>query len=67
MGSSDGILGKLFFPLGDDVEIFESFGWPGKPQEPSLADDENRDLQTDENGCCRFGEGIGRCQRHGSG
>ena len=30
IGSSEGHLGKLFFPLGHDVETFESFGWPPK-------------------------------------
>ena len=33
LGYSEGVLGKLFFPLGNDVETFESFGWPGKPQD----------------------------------
>ena len=33
MGHSEGVLGELFFPLGDHVETFESFGWPGKPEE----------------------------------
>ena len=32
LGYSEGYLGKLFFPLDKDVETFESFGWPGKPQ-----------------------------------
>ena len=32
-GSSEGVLGKLFFPLGDHVETFESFGWPGKAEQ----------------------------------
>ena len=31
VGHSEGHLGELFFPLGHDVEKFESFGWPGKP------------------------------------
>ena len=47
MGGSEGVLGKLFFPLGDHVETFESFGWPGKPGKPGLADDEKKDVQTD--------------------
>ena len=29
LGYSEGNLGNLFFPLGNDVETFESFGWPG--------------------------------------
>ena len=30
MGHSEGHLGKMFFPIGSDVETFESFGWPPK-------------------------------------
>ena len=30
IGRSEGHMGKLFFPLGRDVETFESFGWPPK-------------------------------------
>ena len=30
IGHSEGHLGNLFFPLGNDVESFESFGWPPK-------------------------------------
>ena len=30
LGYSEGHLGELFFPLGNDIETFESFGWPGK-------------------------------------
>ena len=37
-GYSEGILGNLFFPLGHNVETFESFGWPGKPEDPEPAD-----------------------------
>ena len=44
LGHSEGVLGKLFFPLGNDVETFESFGWPGKPEDTRLEDDEKRDL-----------------------
>ena len=44
LGYSEGHLGKLFFPLGNDVEKFESFGWPGKPGGTQLVDDETRDL-----------------------
>ena len=44
LGFSEGHLGKLFFPLGDDVESFESFGWPGKPEKAQLTDDEERNV-----------------------
>ena len=43
LGYSEGHLGKLFFPLGHDVETFESFGWPAKPEDTQLEDDEKRD------------------------
>ena len=33
MGHSEGVPGKLFFPLGDHVETFESFGWTGKVEQ----------------------------------
>ena len=39
LGYSGGVLGKLFFPLGNDVETFESFGWPGKPRDTLPVDD----------------------------
>ena len=44
LGYSEGGLGHLFFPLGNDVETFESFGWPGKPQDTLPVDEETRDL-----------------------
>ena len=44
VGYSEGNLGKLFFPLGNDVETFESFGWPGKPEETRNDKVETRDL-----------------------
>ena len=44
LGYSEGVLGKLFFPLGEDVETFESFGWTGKPQDTLPVDEETRDL-----------------------
>ena len=40
MGHSEGVLGKLFFPLGDHVETFESFGWPGKAKLDERGDEE---------------------------
>ena len=43
LGYSEGHLGELFFPLGNDVETFESFGWPGKLEDTKLVDDENSD------------------------
>ena len=43
LGYSEGVLGKLFFPLANDVETFESFGWPGKPDESRLVDGEERE------------------------
>ena len=36
---SEGVLGQLFFPLGSDVETFESFGWPEKPRDTLPVDD----------------------------
>ena len=50
VGYSEGNLGKLFFPLGDHVEKFESFGWPGKQEDTGRADDEKCDARTDEGG-----------------
>ena len=44
VGYSEGNLGMLFFPLGNDVETFESFGWPGKTKDTRLDEDEKRDL-----------------------
>ncbi len=44
LGYSEGVLGELFFPLGKDVETFESFGWPEKPQDTLPVDEETRDL-----------------------
>ena len=44
LGYSEGNLGNLFFPLGNDVETFESFGWPGKPEDTRLEENEKRDL-----------------------
>ena len=43
LGYSEGHLGKLFFPLSNDVETFESFGWPGKPDETQSADEQKGD------------------------
>ena len=43
VGYSEGHLGKLFFPLGDDVEIFESYGWPGKAGHERCSEDEKRE------------------------
>ena len=43
LGYSEGVLGKLFFPLANDVETFESFGWPGKDEHKQRPDDENRE------------------------
>ena len=41
VGYSEGNLGELFFPLGDHVRKFESFGWPGKQEdERSVGDEE---------------------------
>ena len=42
LGYSEGILGELFFPLGDAVETFESFGWPAKPDETAVEEGETR-------------------------
>ena len=33
VGHGDGELGMIFFPLGSQVETFESFGWPRKENE----------------------------------
>ena len=33
LGSSEGVLGKLFFPLDSNVDTFETFGWHGKPED----------------------------------
>ena len=30
VGHGEGVLGKIFFPLGSQMETFESFGWPPK-------------------------------------
>ena len=43
LGYSEGSLGELFFPLGNDIETFESFGWPGKPEDERSVDGEERD------------------------
>lgn len=40
VGHGEGHLGKMFFPLGSDVETFESFGWPGKQDNKQLQDKE---------------------------
>ena len=40
IGYSEGHLGEMFFPLGKDVETFESFGWPGKHDDKQLEDEE---------------------------
>ncbi len=50
VGYSEGNLGKLFFPFGNDVETFESFGWPGKPEDTERVDDEKYDMRTEEGG-----------------
>ena len=42
VGYREGVLGELFFPLGNHVETFESFGWPGKPKAPPSADEQTR-------------------------
>ena len=44
LGYSEGHLGKLFFPLGHDVETFESFGWPAKLEDSKLVDDQAHEL-----------------------
>ena len=44
LGYSDGVLGELFFPLGKDVETFESFGWPGKQEDNQLEDKEKSEF-----------------------
>ena len=43
LGYREGVLGKLFFPLANDVETFESFGWPGKAEHEQRQDEENRE------------------------
>ena len=43
LGYGEGVLGKLFFPLANDVETFESFGWPGKPEDTRQEEGEKRD------------------------
>ena len=43
VGYSEGHLGKLFFPHGDDVEKFESYGWPGKAGHEKRSEDEKRE------------------------
>ena len=35
---------ELFFPLGNDVETFESFGWPGKPEGTPFEEDDKPDV-----------------------
>ena len=50
VGYSEGNLGMLFFPSGDEVETFESFGWPGKPEDAERVDDEKHDMRTEEGG-----------------
>ena len=40
IGHRKGPLGEMFFPLGNDVETFESFGWPGKQENERLEDKE---------------------------
>ena len=37
---SEGHLGELLFPLGHDVEKFESYGWPGKAGHEKRSEDE---------------------------
>ena len=44
LGYSEGVLGKLFFPLGKDVETFESFGWPRKQEGKQLEGEENSEF-----------------------
>ena len=44
MGYGEGTLGKLFFPLGNDVETFESYGWPGKPEYKEPSDEEKSEF-----------------------
>ena len=44
LGYSEGVLGELFFPLGKDVETFESFGWPGKQEDKKLEDEEKSEF-----------------------
>ncbi len=43
IGYSEGNMGMLFFPLGKDIETFESFGWPGKSEGARLEVDEECD------------------------
>lgn len=40
VGYSEGNLGKMFFPMGNNVETFESFGWPGKQDNKQLENKE---------------------------
>ncbi len=40
----DGIVGMLAFPLGAHVEAFESYGWPGKPENVRVDENKGRDL-----------------------
>lgn len=42
LGYSEGNLGMLFFPLGNAIETFESFGWPAKPDEAAVEENEKR-------------------------
>lgn len=44
VGHCDGVSGMLFFPLGDHVEAFESYGWSDKPEDVRPEEDEKRDL-----------------------
>ena len=37
-GHMEGHQGEIFFPLGNHVETFESFGWPGKQNDKQLED-----------------------------
>ena len=37
---SEGHFGELLFPLGHDVEKFESYGWPGKAGHEKRSEDE---------------------------
>ena len=50
VGGSEGNLGMLFFPSGNNVETFESFGWPGKPEDAERVDDEKHDMRIEEGG-----------------
>ena len=42
LGYREGVLGELFFPLGDAVETFGSFGWPAKPDETAVEEGETQ-------------------------